>query len=63
MSIGRKIWIALAALGGIAVVVLSWRVPEPETHRGTPSQQFENISYMQVVTQPPVAPPPNYGAR
>ncbi len=57
--LGRRIWIALAALSGVAVVVLSWRVPEPET-RPTP-RQVENMSYLKYTPQQ--VPPPNYGAR
>jgi hypothetical protein len=59
---GRKIWIALAVAGAVAVVVLSWRVPEPETHGNMPSPLVENISYIQISPQP-LAPPPNYGTR
>ena len=60
--IGRKIWIALAVTSAVVVVVLSWRVPEPETHGTTQSPLVENISYMRVTPQP-MAPTPNYGAR
>lgn len=59
---GRRIWIALAVAGAVAVVVLSWRVPEPETHGNTRSPLVENISYIQISPQP-LAPPPNYGTR
>lgn len=59
----RKIWIALAVVAGIVVVVLSWRVPEPETHQPTRSPLVENASYMRLVPQEQVPSPPNYGAR
>jgi hypothetical protein len=48
-------------LAAVVVVVLSWRVPEPEGHGTDPAQRIENISYMQYVPQP--ALPPNYGTR
>jgi hypothetical protein len=59
-TIGRKIWIALAALAAIGVVIVSWSVPEPEAN-GDPSRRIENVSYMQYTPQQ--APPPNYGGR
>lgn len=59
-TIGRRIWIALAALAAVAVVIVSWRVPEPESN-GDPRRRVENVSYMQYTPQQ--APPPNYGAR
>jgi hypothetical protein len=58
----RKLWVALAVAGGVVVVILSWRVPEPETHGPTRSPLVENASYMKLVPQE-VAPAPNYGAR
>lgn len=61
-AFARKIWVALAVVAGIVVVVLSWRVPEPETHAPTKSPLVENASYMKLVPQQ-VAPAPNYGAR
>ncbi len=59
-TLGRRIWIALAALAAVAVVILSWRVPEPETH-GDPTRRVENVSHMKYTPQQ--VPPPNYGAR
>jgi len=59
-TIGRRIWLALAALSAVAVVALSWSVPEPET-TGDPRRRVENVSYMQYTPQQ--APPPNYGSR
>lgn len=59
-SIGRKIWIALAALAAVAVVIVSWQVPEPET-KSDPRRRVENMSYMQYTPQQ--VPPPNYGGR
>ena len=56
---GRRIWVALAAAAGIVVVILSWRVPEPETPPNP--RQVENVSYLKYT--PRQAPPPNYGAR
>ena len=61
-AFARKLWIALAMAAGVVVVVLSWRVPEPETHQPTKSPLVENASYMRLVPQE-VAPAPNYGAR
>lgn len=60
--LARKLWIALAVTAGVVVVFLSWRVPEPETHRPTQSPLVENASYLKLVPQE-VAPAPNYGAR
>lgn len=59
-TIGRRIWLAVAALAAVTVVVLSWRVPEPETH-GDQRRRVEPVSYMQYTPQQ--APPPNYGGR
>ena len=61
--LARKLWIALAVVGGVVVVILSWRVPEPETHGPTQSPLVENASYMKLVPHDEVAPAPNYGAR
>lgn len=61
-AFARKLWIALAVACGVAVVILSWRVPEPETHGPTNSPLVENASYMKLVPQD-VAPVPSYGAR
>jgi hypothetical protein len=58
-AIGRRMLIALAALAGVAVVVISWRVPEPPPN-STP-RQVENMSYLKYT--PVQAPPPNYGTR
>ena len=57
--LGRRIWVALAAAAGVAVVILAWRVPEPEI-RPNP-RQVENMSHLKYTPQQ--APPPNYGAR
>ncbi|MFM9032837.1 MAG: hypothetical protein ACKOQ4_00850 [Mycobacterium sp.] len=59
-SVGRRIWVSLCAAGAIGVVILAWRVPEPETHGPDRSQRVENVSYMQCAQQ---APAPSYGAR
>jgi hypothetical protein len=61
-AFARKLWIALAMVTGVVVVVLAWRVPEPETHQPTKSPLVENASHMRWVPQE-VAPAPNYGAR
>lgn len=58
-QLGRRILIASAAAAGVAVVILSWRVPEPEVPKNRP--QVENMSYLKYTPQQ--APPPNYGAR
>ena len=60
-TLGRRILIALSVPAAVVVVVLSWRVPEPEGHGTEPAQRIENISYMQYVPQPALAP--NYGTR
>lgn len=62
-AFARKLWIALAAVAGVVVVVLSWRVPEPETHQPTKSPLVENASYMRLVPPEQVPSPPDYGAR
>jgi hypothetical protein len=63
-AFARKLWIALAVVAGIVVVVLSWRVPEPETHPPTQSPLVENASYMRLVPPAQQVPsPPDYGAR
>ncbi len=62
-AFARKVWIALAVVSGIVVVVLSWRVPEPENHQPTKSPLVENASYMRLVPQEQVPSPPDYGAR
>lgn len=59
---GRRIWIALAVSSAVVVVVLSWRVPEPETHGPTRAPLVENISYMKIAP-PPTEGPPSYGTR
>ena len=59
-TVGRRIGYALAALAAVAVVFLSWSVPEPETP-GDPARRVENVSYMHYTPQQ--APPPNYGGR
>jgi hypothetical protein len=61
-AFARKLWVALAVVAGIIVVVLSWRVPEPETHAPTKSPLVENASYMKLVP-PQNVPAPDYGAR
>lgn len=62
-SFARKIWVALAIAAGVVVVVLSWRVPEPETHPPTKSPLVENASYMKLAPPEAPSPAPDYGAR
>jgi hypothetical protein len=62
-SFARKLWVALAIVAGVVVVVLSWRVPEPETHPPTKSPLVENASLMKIVPQNAPLPAPDYGAR
>lgn len=50
----------LAAAAGVGVVVLSWRVPEPQT-RPVPAE-VESMSYLKITPQPQVSAP-SYGAR
>ncbi len=58
--LGRRIWLVLAAAAGVGVVVLSWRVPEPQT-RPVPAE-VESMSYLKITPQPQVSAP-SYGAR
>ena len=45
----------------VAVVIVSWRVPEPEQSSPNPAQRVLPISYTQCAKQD--SPPPNYGTR
>ena len=60
---GSRLWVFLLAAAGVAVVILSWTVPEPQPSNPnpTPAQRAEQISLAQCAKQE--APAPNYGAR
>ena len=51
----------LLAAAGVAVVIASWTVPEPEPSNPNPTQRVEQISLAQCAKQD--VPAPNYGAR
>jgi len=48
-------------MAAVAVVILSWKVPEPENRRPSSTQSVENISYLQCAPQ--YVAPPSYGTR
>ncbi|MGI9124262.1 MAG: hypothetical protein ACR2JM_05860 [Mycobacterium sp.] len=60
MKLGRTLWIGLSVASAVVVVILSWRVPEPESSN-TSVTRIENISYMQCAA--PEVAPPSYGTR
>ena len=60
-TLGRRIWISALLMAGVAVVILSWRVPEPENQRPSSTQSVENISYLRCAPQ--YVAPPSYGTR
>jgi len=60
-TLGRRIWISALLMAAVAVVILSWRVPEPENQRPSSTQSVENISYLQCAPQ--YVAPPSYGTR
>lgn len=62
-TLGRKLWIALTVLGAVAVVVLSWRVPEPESPGPTSIRKIDHISHSQWVPPEVVNPALTYGGR
>ena len=53
-------WWYLLGLSGVAVVILSWMAPEPQTPRPAPVQGIQTISYTQC-TQDYIGP--GYGTR
>jgi len=59
-TLGRILWITLAAVTSAVVVVLSWSVPEPDP-RERPGERVDNISYTRCAA--PEVAPPSYGAR
>ena len=60
-TLGRRIWISALLMAAVAVVILSWKVPEPENRRPSSTQSVENISYLQCAPQ--YVAPPSYGTR
>lgn len=52
---------AVLAAAGLAVVILSWTVPEPEPSNPNPTRRVEPVTLAQCAQQAP--PAPNYGAR
>jgi hypothetical protein len=57
----RRIWISTLLIAAVAVVILSWRVPEPENQRPSSTQSVENASYLGCAPQ--YVAPPSYGTR
>jgi len=60
-TLGRRMWISALLMAAVAVVILSWRVPEPENQRQRSTQSVENISFLQCAPQ--YVAPPSYGTR
>ena len=60
-TLGRRIWISALLMAAVAVVILSWRVPEPENQRPSSTQSVESISYLRCASQ--YVAPPSYGTR
>jgi hypothetical protein len=60
-NIGRRIRIAVLSTAAVAVVLLSWRVPEPESPRPASTRPIDNVSYLECAPQFTAAP--NYGTR
>jgi hypothetical protein len=60
-TLGRRMWISALLMAAVAVVILSWRVPEPENQRPSSTQSVENISYLRCAPQ--YVAPPSYGTR
>ncbi len=59
--IGRRIRIAALSSAAVAMVALSWLVPEPESPRPASTRPIDNVSYLQCAPQ--FAAAPNYGTR
>lgn len=57
----RRIWVSALLMAAVAVVILSWRVPEPQNQRPSSTQSVENISYLRCAPQ--YVAPPSYGTR
>ena len=60
-TLGRRIWISALLMAAVAVVILSWRVPERENQRPSSTQSVENISFLRCAPQ--YVAPPSYGTR
>ena len=60
-TLGRRLWVSVLLMAAVAVVILSWRVPEPENQRPSSTQSVENISYLRCAPQ--YVAPPSYGTR
>lgn len=60
---GSRLWMILLGIAGVVVVVLSWKVPEPEQSSTNPAQRVDagSISLAQCAKEN--VPAPNYGAR
>jgi len=60
-TLGRRIWVSVLLMAAVAVVILSWRVPDPENQRPSSTQSVENVSYLRCAAQ--YVAPPSYGTR
>jgi len=60
-TLGRRIRISALLMAAVAVVFLSWKVPEPENHRSSTIGPVENVSYLRCA--PHYVAPPSYGTR
>ena len=60
-ALRRRIWISALLIAAVAVVTLSWMVPEPENQRPNSTQPVEHISYTRCAPQ--YVAPPSYGTR
>ena len=60
-NLRRRIRISALLMAAVAVVILSWRVPEPENQRSSTTQSVENVSFMRCAPQ--YVAPPSYGTR
>jgi hypothetical protein len=60
VNVGRRIRVAVLATAAVAVVLLSWRVPEPDPPPAS-TRPIDNVSYLQCAPQFTAAP--NYGTR
>ena len=62
-TLGRTIWIALTVAAAAVVVILSWRVPEPESPKTSSIHKIDNISHSQWAPAEVVNPAVTYGGR
>jgi len=60
-TLRRRIRISALLMAAVAVVILSWRVPEPENQRSSTTQSVENVSFLRCAPQ--YVAPPSYGTR